>query len=72
MLSMVAHQERAGAFAIQRGHNTCSAEQDGIKFLGSPFGKAFAAALLDKRVTKKQLLINKLMKQDDKQVASSC
>jgi hypothetical protein len=40
------------------------AEQGGIKFLGSPFGsQAFAA------VTKIQLLINELMKLDDKQVA---
>jgi hypothetical protein len=46
------------------------AEQGGIKLLGSPLGsQAMAAALLDERVTKIQLLINELMKQEDKQVA---
>jgi hypothetical protein len=39
-------------------------------FLESHLGShAFAAALLDERVTKIQLLINELMKLDDKQVA---
>jgi hypothetical protein len=47
-----------------------SAEQGGIKFLGSPLGsRAFGAALLDERLTKIQLLITELIKLDDKQVA---
>jgi hypothetical protein len=47
-----------------------SAEQGGVKFLGSPLGsQAFAAALLDERATTIQLLINELLKLDDKQVA---
>jgi hypothetical protein len=47
-----------------------SAEQGGIKFLESPLGsRAFAATLLDERLTKIHLLINELMKLDDKQVA---
>jgi hypothetical protein len=67
MLSMVAHPERARTFAI---HHRVLAKQGGIKFLGSPLGsQAFAAALLDERVTKIQLLINELMKLDNKQVA---